>query len=752
MTRPSLLLILLVFAILPAASADVPAGTFSIVARDPATGELGVAVQSRAFNVGMAVPWARARVGAIATQAMTNESFGPNGLAMLRQGKTAPEALAALIAADDNPHARQLAIIDANGRTAQHTGKKNGVWAGGVSGRDFACQGNILAGEAVVKAMAAAFEATKGELSERLLAALVAGQAAGGDRRGKQSAALLVVRPSRAHPEYESRYVDLRVDDDPEPIKEIIRLYRILEGTDLVQAHLRYAADYRKAGKKKAAELEFRRVAGILDGALGRKDTAASTLNGIAWFLAIENLELEKALTAAERAAKLEPESFEIRDTLAECLFRLRRFDDAVREGEKALATQPDDPYLKAQLERFRNRWTTVGPGERPPPPQVVPMKRVNRSTRDLGFVPSQWLHPKEKPAEKLEGLPELLSETPVWYAANYGDSEDQTFTLVIDESAGPGTGYDTLYADLDNDNRIDVKTERIPFRMSTTSNSIPTRIEFRVTAGGREAPYSVEFTAFPYPDDEGGEEQIHANLRNSSYYVGDLTFEGRPAKIAIADLDSNAIFGDVGKSIFDGDRMFLDLDADGDFRDEVGQDLPYGGVTRILGKWYSVVVRPDGGEIRIAPASPDLGTLRNGAGVAFADLRSETQPMPVTVEGGRAEVVVGTYRLTEIILRVRDELGQMWEAEGTFAQDKRPTVTVAKGEVVALPGGAPLTIEPTLSREGNEGALEVNLVIRGAAGAIYHMSESNPTRVKPGYQVIDEKGKVLQQATFEYG
>ena len=145
------------------------------MARDPETGELGVAVQSRAFNVGMSVPWARAGVGAIATQANTNDSFGPLGLALLEEGLDAEAVLERLITEDTNPASRQLAVLDAAGNSAQHTGDTNGSWAGGRRGTDYACQGNLLEGQAVVDAMAEAFESTPGELSGRLVAALVAG-------------------------------------------------------------------------------------------------------------------------------------------------------------------------------------------------------------------------------------------------------------------------------------------------------------------------------------------------------------------------------------------------------------------------------------------------------------------------------------------------------------------------------------------------------------------------------------------------
>lgn len=338
--------------------------TYSIVGFDPATGEIGVAVQSRAFNVGMAVTWVDARAGAIATQAATNESFGPRGLELLRSGLTAEETLQWLLAHDEGRENRQVGIVDARGGTAQHTGTQAQDWKGGIVGENFVCQGNILAGEGVVTAMAEAFVQSDGELAARLLAALVAGEEAGGDRRGRQSAALLVGRPSDTYPQYRTRYIDLRVDDHPEPIEEIVRLYHIFEGTDLAFSHIRYAEEYRAEGNDEAAAVEMNRLAQILEGALSRPDTDSGTLNALSWFLVTNDSNLEGALLAAERAAALDPESFEILDTLAETYFRLGRYDEAVETGRKAVSLSPDDAYLKAQLKRFEMRRTDLAPGD----------------------------------------------------------------------------------------------------------------------------------------------------------------------------------------------------------------------------------------------------------------------------------------------------------------------------------------------------------------------------------------------------
>jgi uncharacterized Ntn-hydrolase superfamily protein len=201
-----------------------PVATFSIVAHDPETGDLGVAVQSKFLGVGAVVPWARAGVGAVATQAFANTTYGPRGLDMLADGKAPEDVLKALTDPDEGRARRQVGIVDAKGRAASYTGEKAMAWAGHVVGEGFACQGNILAGEAVVSAMAKAFRESKEPLPERLVAALAAGQAAGGDKRGRQSAAVLVVREAGGYGGFTDRYVDLRVEDHQTPIAELARV------------------------------------------------------------------------------------------------------------------------------------------------------------------------------------------------------------------------------------------------------------------------------------------------------------------------------------------------------------------------------------------------------------------------------------------------------------------------------------------------------------------------------------------------
>jgi uncharacterized Ntn-hydrolase superfamily protein len=335
------------------AAADSPTGTFSIVAYDSLTQELGVAVQSRAFSVGGGVPWAEAGVGAIATQASTNESFGPRGLALLREGVPAPLVLDMLIQADEGRDDRQLGIVDTQGRAAAWTGARCQSWAGDSTAVGLSAQGNILAGEAVVAEMVRAFEESEGDLAARLLAALHAAQAAGGDRRGQQSAALLVVRPSEDYPEYRTRYVDLRVEDHPAPIEELERVFRIHETSDLLQAHVRYLQHYEATGDVEAAHRERTRMGQTLERALNDEATGAGALNALAWYCATADMYLEESLEAARRAVELEPENSGILDTLAEVYFRLGRVDEALSTIDRALAIDPEDDYLKSQRERF---------------------------------------------------------------------------------------------------------------------------------------------------------------------------------------------------------------------------------------------------------------------------------------------------------------------------------------------------------------------------------------------------------------
>jgi uncharacterized Ntn-hydrolase superfamily protein len=204
-----------------------PAHTYSIVAFDEETGQLGVAVQSHWFSVGTIVPWVESGVGAIATQSFVEVSYGPLGLELMRAGKSAEEALDALIKVDKSQDVRQVAMVDVKGRVAAHTGKNCIPEAGHYLGDKFTCQANLMLKNTVWDAMAKAYQNTKGELADRLLAALEAAQAEGGDIRGKQSAVLIVVRGESSGVWWKDRLYDLRIEDHPTPVKEMRRLLNL---------------------------------------------------------------------------------------------------------------------------------------------------------------------------------------------------------------------------------------------------------------------------------------------------------------------------------------------------------------------------------------------------------------------------------------------------------------------------------------------------------------------------------------------
>lgn len=236
-----------------------PVHTYSIVAVDSATGEIGVAVQSHWFNVGSIVPWAEPGVGAVATQSFVDAGYGPRGLYLMRTGVAAPEALAALLRTDPDSQVRQVAMIDASGRVAAHTGSRNIPAAGQNIGLSYSVQANLMRSDRVWPAMARAFERTRGSLAQRLLAALEAAQDAGGDIRGKQSAALIVVSGDPSTPAWEKIY-DLRVDDSSRPLVELARLLRVARAYRAATA----GDDFVTAGKIDSAIAAYGRAAKIL--------------------------------------------------------------------------------------------------------------------------------------------------------------------------------------------------------------------------------------------------------------------------------------------------------------------------------------------------------------------------------------------------------------------------------------------------------------------------------------------------------
>ena len=246
------------------AIADPLVHTYSIVARDPVTGDLGVAVQSHWFSVGSVVPWAEAGVGAVATQASVDPSYGPLGLELMRSGKSAKQALDSLLVSDPQAAFRQVAMVDAQGRVAAHTGASAIPAAGDQQGTGYSVQANLMRNDRVWPAMAVAFEGASGDLAERMLAALDAAEAAGGDIRGRQSAALLIVKAKPSGSPWADRILDLRIEDHPEPLAELRRLVRLQRAYNHMNRGDALAAEERweetmveyRAGAELAPEIE----------------------------------------------------------------------------------------------------------------------------------------------------------------------------------------------------------------------------------------------------------------------------------------------------------------------------------------------------------------------------------------------------------------------------------------------------------------------------------------------------------------
>lgn len=311
--------------------------TFSIVAHDPATGEWGVAVASKVPFVGQMVPWARAGAGAVATQAWSNLTYGPVGLGLLAEGLGAEEVIGILTSADSMYSHRQIGVVDSEGHGASFTGDQTLEWAGGVSGPGYAIQGNILTGPEVVEAMQAAFLASRGEiLAFRLLEALKAGEDAGGDSRGRQSAAILVVRDGAGHHGSSDILVNIHVSDNPEAVTELRRLYfRWWEPLNMLDHYP--GPDGMK----------------VLSRIASQNYEEAWMKNNVAWSMAMNDLELDRALEIALEAWSQEPEDSNIMDTVAEILYRLDRVDQALEWISMALDLDPESGYLQGQLLRF---------------------------------------------------------------------------------------------------------------------------------------------------------------------------------------------------------------------------------------------------------------------------------------------------------------------------------------------------------------------------------------------------------------
>ena len=392
---------------------------------------------------------------------------------------------------------------------------------------------------------------------------------------------------------------------------------------------------------------------------------------------------------------------------------------------------------------------------------QVVQMELMGQedTKANLGYGNCQWLEPLDAPKEKLIQEPVYKSNKPIYYAAHYGDAKDNIYTFVLDESGGPGKGYDLFYIDLNNDNRLDAKNESFKIGVSSPSDGVrknlseSVRIRLMVTAGGVTAPYYVSLSAFKYKDDKRPIENIHANLRNSSYYGGEAVFQGKTRKIAIADLNSNGLFNDVEQGLFHGDRFFIDLGDDDKPQNEKSsmESFPYGGYTRIAGNWYTIIASPDGSQVKISPAKPPLGKVVAQPRIAKAQLLSKDQELNLEFVKNIDSGVVGTYKIQNVLLLAENESSERGGLSGVFA-DNAPQLTIRLDQTTALLAGGPLEVQVQYVPKDADGTIEFSINITGIGGEKYTWRQKTPATPKAGFEIVDESGKQIASETFEFG
>jgi uncharacterized Ntn-hydrolase superfamily protein len=328
-------------------------GTISIVAVDSLTGDIGVAVLSRVLSVGAIVPYAKAGVGAVATQATANTTYGPVGLEMLSRGIEPYEAIGAMLLNDADTTVRQVGMVDAKGNSYAFTGSGCVQKATHYFGSGYSVQGNILSSESIVKVIARTFELARGTLSDRLLSALESGERASADA-GYRSASLLVVRENGGYLGFNDRYVDVRVDDSPTPMEELKRLYKLWVNRFTFDTQIKSIEVFMAQNNISAAREELQRLVNDLNAQLRDKPDDPDVLNRIAFILTTYDIDRERALDLAKRAAKIEPTNDRILSTLAECHFYLGHYDEAIAIGAELVKRAPANDNFWKRLQKYR--------------------------------------------------------------------------------------------------------------------------------------------------------------------------------------------------------------------------------------------------------------------------------------------------------------------------------------------------------------------------------------------------------------
>ncbi len=395
-----------------------------------------------------------------------------------------------------------------------------------------------------------------------------------------------------------------------------------------------------------------------------------------------------------------------------------------------------------------------AGVSESPQTIQLMPFHGPNIS-RLVGYGNCQWLDPREEPGEKLISEPDYQSGRRVYYAARYGDAPDSVFTLVLDESRGTGTGHDTLYADLNNDNRITPENERFGFQLGTTRGAEPVRITLSVSAGGKTIPYAFDFTAFPYKDQNNLIEKVHANCRDSTIMMGEATFGDKRCKVALADLDSNGLFNNYEQGLFHGDRFFVDLNGNDSFLEGSGpaESFSYAQYTEIAGTWYALEASPDGGTLQIRSARPTFGTVKAPANVKSVGLSSPKQFQQLEFKDGQATALTGTYEVRNIAMEIVDGNGVQWVTQGGYRQ-AGPQVAIDANQEATLASVLPLTIRVDVRQTSEPGVIELEPQIVDALGGSFSTLRRNNARHEPPAKLLvkDADGRQIAEANLEYG
>ena len=353
MKRLAVVLLLLLPALARAADMN---GSFSIVARDPYTAEWGVACMSHAPACGNTVPWVQAGIGAIATQGETNATWGPLGLSYMRDGMLPTAVADTLQKMDAGMQRRQVALLDRKGWPGGYAGGELVNWSGGILDSNLAVQGNTMRDNRSLQAIFDSLKLMDPDLplADRMLDGLAWADRRRADWRGVRSAALLIGRVNPKRPEDSSRYIYLRVDDDPDPIRKLAKLYRSWRASQLVAAHLDYAAWEKAAKAPDRAARDSTRASEAVKAALADTSVGAPALNAMAWALAQRGAMLDQAWAAIERALKAEPKSTEFMDTAAEVRSRQGKAAEALAIIQKASSSVPTDEYLSGRVDYFK--------------------------------------------------------------------------------------------------------------------------------------------------------------------------------------------------------------------------------------------------------------------------------------------------------------------------------------------------------------------------------------------------------------